>query len=311
MVTAGEVLKTKRKSLGKTIQQISQETKIQERFLEYIENDEYDKFDSDVFVSGFIKIYSDNLGLDTERVLALYRRGNGHIYETKKGSSSSKKASNKKNVLSPKNISIVLITVFLLGILSYIGYEIFLFQNPPTIEITDPVNKSTTEEETITIKGNTENTSYILISEEKVIPSDKGAFSFNYTLKEGENDITLTAVKEKTNQEAIATLLVTYVPKEEEKTENENTDNRYTLKLVIANDVTWIKLDVDGVNKISQVLEPSEREYEITDRFELISGRPANTTIYINDEVYELKADPSNGTYKISCEILQTGPVCQ
>ena len=43
MVTAGEVLKTKRESFGKTIQQISQETKIQERFLEYIEKDEYEK----------------------------------------------------------------------------------------------------------------------------------------------------------------------------------------------------------------------------------------------------------------------------
>ena len=81
MVTAGEVLKTKRESLGKTITQISQETKIQEKFLEYIENNEYENFDSDVFVSGFIKIYSDNLGLDTERVLALFRRGNGHIYK--------------------------------------------------------------------------------------------------------------------------------------------------------------------------------------------------------------------------------------
>ena len=311
MVTAGEVLKTKRKSLGKTIQQISQETKIQERFLEYIENDDYGKFDSDVFVSGFIKIYSDNLGLDTERVLALYRRGNGHIYETKKGNISKKKKDHKKNIFSPRNLTFAIIVLFLLGILGYIGYEIFLFQNPPKIEITSPINKSTTEEETITIQGTTENTSYILLSEDKVSPDQEGHFVIKYKLKEGENDITLTAVKEETQQEEVATLLVTYVPKEEEEPENRNNSKIYILKLIISNDVTWIKLDIDGVNKISQILEPSEREYEIKNRFELISGRPANTTIYINDEIYELNADPSNGTYKISCEILQTGPVCQ
>ena len=310
MVTAGEVLKTKRKSLGKTIQQISQETRIQERFLEYIENDDYAKFDSDVFVSGFIKIYSDNLGLDTERVLALYRRSNGHIYEIKKENISKKKKDNKKNIFSPKNLTLVIIILFLLGILGYIGYEIFLFQNPPQIEITSPINKSTTEEETITIQGTTENTSYILLSEDKVSPDQDGHFVIKYKLKEGENDITLTAIKEETQQEEVATLLITYVPKEEEEPENKNGGN-YTLKLIISNDVTWIKLDIDGVNKISQVLEPSEREYEIKNRFELISGRPANTTIYINDETYELNADPSNGTYKISCEILQTGPICQ
>ncbi len=149
MVTAGEVLETKRKSLGKTIQQISQETKIQEKFLEYIEDDDYGKFDSDVFVSGFIKIYSDNLGLDTDRVLALYRRGNGHIYENKNSRFSIKKEKKKKNIFSPRNITITLVILFLLGILAYIGYEIFLFQNPPKITITAPVNKSTTEEEIV------------------------------------------------------------------------------------------------------------------------------------------------------------------
>jgi cytoskeletal protein RodZ len=309
MVTAGEVLKTKRESLGKTLQQISQETKIQERFLEYIEENAYEKFDSDVFVSGFIKIYSENLGLDTERVLALYRRGNGHIYQNKKGKGISQKAK-KKNIFTPKNIAIAVITISLIGILIYIGYQIFLFQNPPTISITEPNNNITADEETLTIKGDTTNTSYILNNETKTIVEDNGCFSLEYTLTEGENDITITAVKENTGQEAVTNLVITYIPKEEEEVAKETTDE-YILKLIIENDVAWIKLDVDGVNKISQVLEPSEREYTIQDRFEIISGRPSNTQVYINEEEYELVQDPSNGTYKLSCEILQTGPVCR
>ena len=310
MVTAGEVLKTKRKSLGKTIQQISQETKIQERFLEYIEKNEYEKFDSDVFVSGFIKIYSDNLNLDTERVLALYRRGNGHIYKDvdRKKIKQKKK---RKISFSPKNITILIIVIFLLGILSYIGYEIFLFQNPPTINVSSPNNETTVSESKITIKGTTKNSTSLLISEEEISLSDTGSFSFEYTLDEGENNIIIKTIKEKTNQEALAILIVTYTPKEKDDTQIKEEGDKYILKLIIENDVAWIKLDIDGINKISQVLEPSEREYEITDRFELISGRPSNTKIYLNDEAYELKADPSNGTFKLSCEILQTGPVCR
>ena len=309
MVTAGEVLKTKRESFGKTIQQISQETKIQERFLEYIEKDEYEKFDSDVFVSGFIKIYSDTLGLDTDRVLALYRRGNGHIYKTDEKKSKKKNKKSTKNIFSPKNIVISLITIFLLGIVSYIGYEIFLFQNPPEINITSPSNNITLDEESITIEGNTTNSTYISILDEKIQVKEDGSFSFEYSLIEGENNILVTAVKEKTQQEAIGSLTLTYVPKVIEVTEKEVVG--YTLRLLIENDVAWIKLDIDGINKISQVLEPSEREYTINDRFELISGRPANTKIYINDELFELKKDPSNDTYKIYCDILQTGPVCR
>jgi len=310
MVTAGEVLKIKRKSLGKTVQQISQETKIQERFIEYIEENKYGNFDSDVFVSGFIKIYSENLGLDTERVLALYRRGNGHIYKDKKREGI-KQIKKRKIFFSPKNISITVITIFLLGILSYIGYEIFLFQNPPVINISSPNNETTVSESKVTIKGTTENSTFLLVSEKEIALTDDGSFSFEYTLDKGENNITIKAVKDKTNQEALVNLSLTYIPKEEEKTPSEREMNKYVLKLIIENDIAWIKLDIDGVNKISQVLEPSEREYEITDRFELISGKPSNTTIYLNDELYELNADSSNGTFKISCEILQTGPVCR
>lgn len=311
MVTAGEVLKTKRESLKKSIQQVSQETKIQERFLEYIENDQYENFDSDVFVSGFIKIYSDNLGLDTERVLALYRRGNGHVYDTK--NKKSKKIMPKKGLKSfftPKNIAIAITALSLLGILAYIGYEIFLYQNPPEITVTTPKNNITTDDSVLLIEGSVEDSSYITIAEQKIDITEENTFSSKYTLEEGENTIIIKAVKEKTKQEAVATLTITYIPKEEE-TKKEETVDKYTLKLVIQNDITWIKLDVDGINKISQVLEPSERSYEIKERFEIVSGRPGNTTIYLNDEIYELKEDPSNGTYKLSCEILQTGPVCR
>lgn len=76
MITAGEVLKNKRGSLGKSLDTVSSDTKIQRRFLEYIERNQYEKFDSDIFASGFIKIYSKYLGLDVEKVLAIYRRSN-------------------------------------------------------------------------------------------------------------------------------------------------------------------------------------------------------------------------------------------
>jgi len=310
MVTAGEVLKTKRESLGKTISQISQETKIQERFLEYIENDEYERFDSDVFVNGFIKIYSDNLGLDTERVLALYRRGNGHVFENKQ-KTISKKKDLKKKILSPKNISIALILIFLISILSYIGYEIYLFQNPPVLEITMPEDNFVTSENTITIEGNTSNTTYVKIADKEIDLNNNGTFSFEYTLEEGENSITLKALKEQTKQETSATVTITYEPVEVIDNNEEEKDDEYVLRLVIINAETWIKLDIDGVNKISQTVEPSEFEYTVEDRFEIISGRPANTKIYVNDEAYELVQDPSSGTYSLSCEVLQSGLLCE
>ena len=136
------------------------------------------KFDSDVFVSGFIKIYSDTLGLDTDRVLALYRRGNGHIYITNEKKNKKKNNKPKKNIFLPKNIVISLITIFLIAIVAYIGYEIFLFQNPPEINITSPSNNITLDEESITIEGTTINSTYISILDEKIEVKEDGSFSY-------------------------------------------------------------------------------------------------------------------------------------
>ncbi len=76
MITAGEVLKNKRELLKKNLDRVSADTKIQKRFLEYIENNQFEYFDSEVFLTGFIKIYAKYLDLDTSKVLALYRRSN-------------------------------------------------------------------------------------------------------------------------------------------------------------------------------------------------------------------------------------------
>ncbi|MFA6754649.1 MAG: helix-turn-helix domain-containing protein, partial [Candidatus Dojkabacteria bacterium] len=74
MITVGEVLKKQRENLQKTLEQAALDTKIQPRFLKYIENNDFDKFDSSVYAQGFIKIYAKYLDLNEDRLLAIYRR---------------------------------------------------------------------------------------------------------------------------------------------------------------------------------------------------------------------------------------------
>ena len=49
-----------------------------------------------------------------------------------------------------------LVTLFTLGILLYIGYQIYRFQTPPKLNILQPSSDYTTEEETLLIKGSIE-----------------------------------------------------------------------------------------------------------------------------------------------------------
>lgn len=74
MLTPGKILKYYRIKKELSIDEVSEATKIPREQIEAIENDNYGDGDSDVFYRGFIRNYADYLKLDTEKVLAIYRR---------------------------------------------------------------------------------------------------------------------------------------------------------------------------------------------------------------------------------------------
>jgi len=70
----GKTFKTARESRGVTIDRIAAETRIAGRFLEAIENEDFQALPSGVFRRGFIRSYAEVLGMDIEKTLAEYER---------------------------------------------------------------------------------------------------------------------------------------------------------------------------------------------------------------------------------------------
>lgn len=69
----GTILKEKRESKGLTLMDIEKGTSIRSRYLEAVENDEYDKTPGGVFLKGIIRNYGDFLGLDGLELLKQYK----------------------------------------------------------------------------------------------------------------------------------------------------------------------------------------------------------------------------------------------
>ena len=69
----GTILKEKRESKGLTLMDIERGTSIRSRYLEAVENDEYDKTPGGVFLKGIIRNYGDFLGLDGLELLKQYK----------------------------------------------------------------------------------------------------------------------------------------------------------------------------------------------------------------------------------------------
>ena len=312
MVTAGEVIKNKRESLAKDLNSVSVDTKIQKRFLEYIESNQFDKFDSKIFATGFIKIYSKYLGLDTEKILALYRRST--LVEVK--NSNKKTSVNKKSLLpkiniSPKILAITTLAIFLLLTIGYVGYQIYKFQTPPTLTIVQPTDGYITKEESTVLKGITQDSVLIDVNDKKVDVNSKGEFETEIFLIEGVNTINIRALKSSnSNLETNKTLKVIYTPQQEG--EDEIKVKEFLLTLSITQSPSWIKLDIDDENKISQVLQPNTiHEFEVINKFTLVTGRVQNTNLQINGEDIPLTSSTQTGITQITCSVVENELECQ
>ena len=73
MESIGDKLRQTRESKGYTIEQIARDTHIAKRFLEALEAEDFSVFPGDPYLLGFMRTYSDYLGLESEEIVALYR----------------------------------------------------------------------------------------------------------------------------------------------------------------------------------------------------------------------------------------------
>lgn len=311
MITAGEVLKKKRETLGRSIELVSQETKMQKRFITYIEDNDFSKFDSEVFLTGFIKIYSHYLGLDTEKVLALYRRSKPQKKSSKGKSIEPIWTKYKKVILTPKSLITILSVVFFVLILGYIGLQIYKFQSPPKLNILSPIDAITVTEKKLIVEGTTQPEAILEINSSLVPIDNQGHFKYEITLNEGINIVTLKSRKNSNNiLETVETRKVTYSKPIQSETPVETTKT-FTLAVEVKTSASWIKLDIDGQNKVSKVVDPSTQTYDVKDKFYIITGKVANTNILMNNEPLAWKTNSTTGVAEITCAIVDNALSCE
>lgn len=102
METVGEILKNAREKKGLTIESLEKKTRIVSRYIEALENNEFDKLPGEIYVKGFIKTISDKLLLDSDKVLERYNlqinedRFEEDLYKSDKNAKLTKKEKESK-----------------------------------------------------------------------------------------------------------------------------------------------------------------------------------------------------------------------
>jgi cytoskeleton protein RodZ len=67
--SVGEILRSAREAKNLTLEKAHQDTKISVRVLGALEQDDFESFESDIYLKGFLKTYAQYLGVEVSHVL--------------------------------------------------------------------------------------------------------------------------------------------------------------------------------------------------------------------------------------------------
>lgn len=186
MKTIGEILSAARKDHGLTPQQLSGMTKIDIRYVEAIEANDFKNLPSATFTKGFVRNLAISLGKDPDEWVALLRRD----YQTTSPANASPIRRTRRfsfgSLLQSQTVMLVLgVLVFVV----YLGFQYRAVITPPPLELTGPA-KDAVAVSPITVEGKTSSGTTIVINDDlKIVPDSSGHFQTKLNLSPGTNEI--------------------------------------------------------------------------------------------------------------------------
>jgi cytoskeletal protein RodZ len=194
MKTTGSILKEARESQGISLSEVEIATKIRVRFLEAIEKDDYSILPSLSYAKGFVKNYSEFLGLNSGTVLAFFRR---QTTDVSKSSLLPKGVSEPLNrsffTLTPNRFLAALVAGLVGLFLVYLGLQYQGLRRLPQLEIDSPANQVVVVENRVDVLGKTDPDATVTINGISVLVRSDGKFFDQVDLEPGVNVITIVA----------------------------------------------------------------------------------------------------------------------
>jgi transcriptional regulator with XRE-family HTH domain len=202
--TVGDQLQLARSGAGLTLKKVSKKTKINIKYLSALEKGEYDKLPAGLYERKYVKEYAAFLNLDAKKILEEYDKEKKIVVENKNPGFFSEFRIKKVNFIIFPKIVKGLITILVVGVcFGYIGYCLYDFISSPELTIAAPRDNMITKENTILIAGETEPEVEVYINGNSILTGQNGSFKTNIDLREGVNNIQITAEKKYSRKKVI------------------------------------------------------------------------------------------------------------
>ncbi|MFA5993877.1 MAG: RodZ domain-containing protein [Parcubacteria group bacterium] len=287
-LTLGEKLRNLRSERRISLGEVSRVTRIQVKYLEYLEDGEYNKLPVDVYVKGFLRGYAQFLGVDDGILMRLYEKEKGIKNNLEKVSPNKTIEKEKINIspflITPKVLVFFVFSFIFFGGVFYLYKEIDAFANTPKLIIINPAQNSSSDGNSVVVEGITDKDVRVFINNQPILVSDEGRFSEDLALQSGTNTININAINrfEKTTSED---LIIQSNYKQEEPQENSMQkeevmveQNKMAIEVRVDPGPVWVSIETDGNLVFSGTMLTGEIQSFLATEKIIISSGKSNAT---------------------------------
>ncbi len=210
MRTVGQLLQEERLKKGFSIPQIEKETKIRAKYLTALEADDYRIIPSLPYAQGFIKNYSEFLGLRSTTILAIFRR-QYIAKEKEKLHEIIEEPLTRSYWITRNKVMIVLVGILIVALFSYFYIQYKALHAPPPLMIEQPQDALVVVKEEIAVFGKTDPDATLLINNEPVLVKEDGKFYKDVPLSVGVNTLVVESTS-RVGEKSAKTLRITRAP---------------------------------------------------------------------------------------------------
>ncbi len=192
MRTVGQILKEARIAKNMTLADVEKATKVRSKFLAALEDDDYKKMPELPYIQGFLKIYSDFLGLKTHTILAIFRRQYTRRDKNEKEIIEAP-LENQPWQITPNKVIFAAVVLLVIGLFAYVYTQYQLLHTPPPLIVEQPSHEAIVTTDTIAVFGKTDKDATLTINNQPILVDDNGKFYKDIDLNPGKNTIMIEA----------------------------------------------------------------------------------------------------------------------
>ncbi len=289
-LTLGEKLRKLRSDLRLSLTDVAKATKIQAKYLEYLENGQYDKLPADVYVRGFLRSYARYFNLEENAFIRLYERERNiraNLGHEESRSNDPKRFDISSVVITPRSVVMVLIVLSVSSAFIYLYREFQSFAAAPRLVILEPQSGAQIETSDVTVKGKTDKGVRLSINDQPVFVGSEGEFSEKLILQPGLNSITVVAInrfdKKKRETLSVETKYIPEKPQENTGTPSE-VKEKFRIVVEAREKPARITVEADGVTVFSGSLPIKDKKtFEAGETIKIGSEDGSRTLVQFND----------------------------